>query len=101
MLMRKKIKNTINITCTGLDLTTVTGIEFYIRQKNFFGEYSPTVISPSEMIVVVPFEDAKKLTSGTAELQFAFVDADGNPSATDIVIADVGNLLKEKGYDPV
>lgn len=101
MTMRKKIQNTLKITCTDVDLTTVNNIEFYVRQSNFFGCYVPTVISSTEMAVTIPFEDAKKLREGKVELQFAFTDADKNPRATDIVTKDVGSLLKEVGYDPV
>ena len=99
--MRKKIKNTLKITCTDIDLTTLKNIEFYVRQLNFFGSYVPFVISANEMAVVIPFEDAKKLRNGNVELQFAFTDADGNHDASEIVNSTVGNLLKEVGYDPV
>lgn len=99
--MRKKIENRIKITCTNIDLTTVTNIEFYVRQTSFFGQYTPVVLSASEMLVVIPFEDAYKLKDGDAEIQFAFVDVEGNPRATDPKTISVGNLLKERGYDPV
>lgn len=99
--MREKIKNTIHITCTGIDLTTVTNIEFYVRQVNFFGCYSPTVISPSDMVVVIPFEDAYKLKQGNANVQFAYTDENGVPQATESNTVSVGELLKEKGYDPI
>ena len=99
--MREKIQNTLKITCPDLDLTTVSNIEFYVRQVNFFGCYSPTVISPSEMVVVIPFEDAYKLKQGNSEVQFAYTDANGTPQATEVNTVSVGDLLKEKGYDPV
>jgi hypothetical protein len=99
--MRKKIKNTLKITCTDIDLTTVSNIEFYIRQLKFFGCYVPKVISSSEMIVVIPFEEAKKMHDGKAEVQLAFTDENGNPRATEPVTTTVGNLLKEVGYNAV
>jgi hypothetical protein len=53
------------------------------------------------MTVIIPFEDAKKMHSGKAELQFAFTDANGNHDASEIVEKEVSDLLKEVGYDPV
>lgn len=99
--MREKIENQLKITCDDIDLTTLTNIEFYIKQTGFFGCYEPAVISPTEMVVIIPFEDAKKLKQGEAKLQFAFTDAEGNPNASEIVIKQVSDLLKEVGYDPL
>ena len=99
--MRQKIENNLYITCSNVDLTTVTNIEFYVRQLNFFGCYSPQVLSANEMLVVIPFEDACKLRKGTAEVQFAFVEANGTPRATDPMEVTVGNMLKEDGYAPL
>lgn len=99
--MREKIENTLKITCSDVDLTTLTNIEFYVKQRHFFGCYTPSVVSASEMAVTIPFADAKRLTKGTAELQFAFTNAEGNPDASDVVEVEVANLLKEVGYDPI
>lgn len=99
--MRENIENLLKITCEDIDLTTLSDIEFYVRQTKFFGSYVPNVISSSEMTVVIPFEDAKKLTTGEVKLQFAFTDAEGNPRASDIVTETVEGLLKEVGYDPI
>lgn len=101
MTMREKIKNTLKITCNDIDLTTISNIEFYVRQSNFFGCYVPSILSTTEMTVTIPFEDAKKLRDGKADLQFAFVDKNGVPNASDIVTVNVGDLLKEGGYDPI
>ena len=99
--MRKKIQNTLKITCEDVDFTTLTDIEFYVRQRGFFGCYVPSVLSSTEMTVIIPFEDAKQLKRGEAELQFAFTDSSGNPDASEIVKMEVDDLLKEVGYDPV
>lgn len=99
--MREKIENTLKITCSDVDLTTLTNIEFYVKQARFFGCYTPVVISPTEMAVTIPFEDAQNLKHGKAELQFAFTDAEGKPDASDVVVMGVGDLLKEVGYDPI
>ena len=99
--MREKIKNQLKITCTDVDLTTVSDIEFYVKQLKFFGDYTPVVLSPTEMVVTIPFEDAKKLKKGEVELQFCFTDADGTPRASNLLTHGVGELLKESGYDPI
>ena len=99
--MREKIENRLKITCDDVDLTTLTNIEFYVKQLKFFGCYTPRVISSSEMLVVIPLEDAKKLKDGEAELQFAFTNADGNPDASNVRKVNVGELLKEVGYGSV
>lgn len=61
----------------------------------------PDVVDANHMTVVIPFEDAMRLSQGKAKLQFAFVDANGNPQATDIIEVSVHDFLKEAGYDPV
>ena len=99
--MREKIENRLKITCEDIDLTKITNIEFYVRQLNFFGCYVPTVISPTEMSVVIPFNDAKRLKQGEVKLQFAFKDSGGTPDASEIITMQVGDLLKEVGYDPI
>lgn len=99
--MREKIENQLKITCTAIDLTTLTNIEFYVKQIKFFGCYTPTVLSSTEMAVTIPVEDAMKLKHGTVELQFAFTDSNGKPDASEIVKMEVGDLLKEVGYDPI
>ena len=96
--MREKIKNTLKITCTDIDLTAVSNIEFYVRQLGFFGCYVPEVISFREMIVVIPFEDAKKLRKGKVKLQFAFTDGNGIPDCSEITECEVGEFLREVGY---
>lgn len=99
--MRKNIQNDLLITCNGVDLQSVTNIQFYVRQQEQFLEYVPDILSANEMTVRLPLADACKLQAGTVLLQFAFVDADGNPRASEIVQIPVGELLKEAGYDPV
>ena len=99
--MREKIENTLKIVCNGIDLRTLTNIEFYVKQGRFFGCYTPTVVSESEMVVTIPFSDATKLAKGAAELQFAFTTAEGVPDASNVVKHEVADLLKEVGYDPV
>jgi hypothetical protein len=99
--VRKKIENKLEITCDDIDLTTLKDIEFYVRQHKFFGCYEPSIVSSSEMLVIIPFEDAKKLQCGEVKLQFAFTDEHGNPNASEIVVMEVSDLLKEVGYDPI
>ena len=99
--MRTRIKNALHITCEDVDLTAVSKIEFYVKQSGFFRQYSPEVVSPNEMLVEIPFEDAMKLRPNQVKLQFAFTDENGTPQATDIVSYEVADLLKEAGYDPI
>lgn len=98
--MRTRIKNALLITCEDVDLTTVSDIEFYIRQLGLFLQYTPVVVSANELLVEIPFEDAMRLRKGEVRLQFAFTDASGTPRATDVVNHEVADLLKEAGYDP-
>ena len=99
--MIQKIKNAIKATCEDVNLQRCKNIEFYVRQGYTTRQYTPNVMSPSEMLVEIPYEDAMQWGTGTARLQFAFTDADGNSRVSDIVTVSVGELLKEAGYDPV
>ena len=53
------------------------------------------------MIVTIPFEDARRLRKGDADLQFAYTDKNGTPDASEPITKSVGELLKEMGYDPI
>ena len=100
--MDRRIRNVMQVTCDALDLTTITNIEFYVRQgPGIFFQYTPEVISKNKMLVDVPFADAMQLRLGPVELQFAYTDANGIPGKTEIVEIPVGELLKEAGYDPI
>lgn len=98
--MREKIQNQLYVSCNDVDLTAIRNIEFYVKQTGFFGCYTPAVMSESEMVVTIPFEDAKRLRKGKANLQFAFVDENGVPDASEVNEVEVDVLLKEVGYDP-
>lgn len=99
--MRERIQNELHIEVEGVDLTTVRNIEFYVRQgRGFFKTYPVTVISAAEMTVHIPFEDAMELSTSAALLQFAYVDANGTPMASEIATESVGSLLQREGYNP-
>lgn len=100
-MIREKIQNQIKVTCEDVDFTKVTDIEFWVKQLSFVGTYTPEVISEHEMAVTIPFDDARRLMHGKARLQFAFVDENGAPRASDTIEVDVAELLKGEGYDPV
>lgn len=100
-MIREKIQNQIKITCEDVDLTKATDIEFYVKQLSFVGTYAPEVISEHEMAVTIPFNDARRLMRGKAKLQFAFVDENGVPRASDPIEVDVAELLKGDGYNPI
>ena len=99
--MREKIENRLLVTCDDVDLTTVSSVEFYVKQTMFFEIYKPTVLSENQMEITIPFDHAKRLRRGTVEMQFAFVDENGTPRASETIKQDVGVLLKEAGYDPI
>lgn len=96
--MRQKIKNTVHISVDGIDLTTLTNIEFYVRQVNKFFQYTPQIIDASNMIVTIPKEDADELCCACVKLQFAFTDKDGNDDASEVVSVPMEELLKGDGY---
>lgn len=100
-MLCKNIENRLKIVCDNVDLTSITKIEFYIKQLNFFKCYDPVIISASEMVVIVPLEDAMKLSIGDVELQFAYTDSHGNPKSTGITRGHVRGLLKGSGYNPI
>lgn len=97
--MREKMENRLHIEVSGVDLRTLEDLEFYVRQGTCFWQYAPTVISETEMVVIIPFEDAMKLRPGSVLLQFAYTQA-GTPDATDPQSITVGELLKKMGYAP-
>lgn len=99
--MIQKIQNTLTIGCDEIDLTSVSQLEFYVRQGGLELVYTPEVIDEHSMMVTVPFEDALALKPSPVRMQFTFVDANGNPRASEIVQRPVGELLKEAGYDPI
>ena len=97
-----RIKNNLRITlpeeCT-TDLTTVSGLEFYVSQVGFFRQYTPEVLSAHVMLVTIPLEDAMQLCPDSPmQLQFAFTDADGNHVPSDQKVLHVKDFLKEEGY---
>lgn len=99
--MRERIKNSLHVEVEGIDLTSVSDIKFFVRQRaEFYEKYSVEVLSSTEMLVFIPFEDAMRLNAGSAQLQFAFVDENGTPRASEVCVEDVGRLLAEEGYNP-
>lgn len=97
--MRQRISNKLVISVDGIDLQSLTKIEFYVRQLSTFFQYVPTIVDSSTMVVVIPKADADKLSLGSVKLQFAYTDAEGNDDASDPICVDVGELLKAEGYD--
>lgn len=96
--MRQKIENNVYISVEGVDLKTLTHIEFYIRQLNTFLQYTPVIIDSATMLLKIPKEDADRLAVGSVKLQFAFTDANGNDDASDVLTIAVDELLKSEGY---
>lgn len=97
--MRQRIENTLSISVEGVDLTTVSNIEFYVKQNGVFFEYSPVVTDASTMLVTITKEDADRLSTSGVSLQFAYTDSAGKPYASEILKISVAELLKREGYD--
>lgn len=97
--MKQRIQNTLIIECEDIDLTKCRDTEVYIRQGYRTKTYTPEVISGTEMLVVVPYDDAMELSKGMVLVQFATTDENGTPRASEIETANVGELIKEEGYD--
>ena len=98
--MRRRIENHILIGVDGINATTASNLEFYLRQGNLFFQYFPSVVSADEILVVIPFEDAMKLKNAPVWVQLAFTDEIGTPDATEPLEVPLGDLIKEAGYDP-
>lgn len=99
--MRQLIANELTLTCDVVDFTTSTNIEVWLRQDKLFFQYTPTVVSAHIMTIAIPFEDAKKLEPGSAEIQWALIDANGKPVSPDPERVTVGRIIKDGGYNPV
>ena len=98
--MKQRMENYLKISCHDVDLQKVSHLEFYLRQGDFFRQYSPVVINEHEMTVKIPYADAMQLDASHVRLQFAFVDENGASRASEVQSLSAGVLLKEAGYDP-
>ena len=100
--VKEKIKNTILVVCDDVDFTKLSKIEFYLKQNGKeFPTYTPQVLDAHRMVVIVPYEDAMRLTVTPVRMQFAYLDEEGEPRASEPVTKPVGEFLKEAGYDPI
>lgn len=98
--MRQNMENRILVCVEGVDLTRLSGLEFYMRQGSRFFQYEPEVLSETRLSVTIPCKDALKLRGLPIQLQIAFTDESGRPAASEITVCSVKELLKEDGYDP-
>lgn len=98
--MRQKIENKIHIEVEGApDLTKANDLVIWVEQNDKTREYTPSVVSETELLVVVPFNDCCSLNCGlSAKIQLAGIDEDGNAFSSDPVNVSVGELLKKEGY---
>lgn len=98
--MQKGIENTLLITVDGAELTRVRKLELYLRQGALFFQYAPQIVDASTMRVTIPKTDAVLLQQERyVQLQAAWTDADGAPTATEIAAVPVEDFLKAGGYD--
>lgn len=98
--MKQGIRQAVPITCMDVDLTTVSDLKVYVRQERLKFIYTPVVTSPHEMYILVPKADALRLHDSLLRLQFAFIDAKGEPDYSNIVTCEVDEFLEEDGYGP-
>nr|DAJ54963.1 MAG TPA: hypothetical protein [Caudoviricetes sp.] len=105
--MKSKIRNDLAVTVDGVDLTTISKPEFYVRQANKFFQYTPEIVDEKTMVVRIPFEDTMQLTpkkivnglkSPPCMVQFAFTRENGTPDYSEKLEVDVEDLLKTEGY---
>lgn len=47
--MKSKIRNDLAVTVDGVDLTTISKPEFYVRQSNKFFQYTPEIVDEKTM----------------------------------------------------
>ena len=95
----QKVKNTLSITVDGAEFLTARNIEFYVKQRSTFFQYTPEVISDTQIMVTIPYEDAMKLSDHDVYLQLAYTDSNGNVVVTEKSVCPVSAFLKEAGYD--
>lgn len=97
--MRENIENALRVEVEGVNVQKATRIEFYLRQGDLFFQYAPEATDEKTLLVDIPFEDARQLTQGSASVQIALTDENGNKVASDIASVPVRELLKGAGYD--
>lgn len=95
----QKVKNTLSITVDGAEFLKARNIEFYVKQRSTFFQYTPEVISDTQIMVTIPYEDAMKLSDHDVYLQLAYTDQNGNVVVTEKKTYSVSVFLKEAGYD--
>lgn len=99
--MKQRMDNYLEIVCDDVNFFEVSNIEFYVRQGAFFRQYAPHAVQEHALVIKIPFEDAMELDASFVRLQFAYLDADGTPRASEVQSVSAGALLKEAGYDPL
>lgn len=99
--MREKIENRLTIEVVGApDLTKCQNLVVWIHNGSKEYAYTPTPLSPTELLVVVPYEHAMQWDSKlNAEVQLAGTDENGEDFASDPTEEDVGRLINEEGYN--
>lgn len=98
--MKQRISNIIRAEIEGASLEGASDLEFYIRQwGGLFIQLTPTIVDATHIEVEIPFDEAMKLQPTRAALQLAYTNANGYPTATEVLTIPVGELLKEEGYD--
>ena len=98
--MRRRIRNVIQIEIDGATLEGASDLELYVKQDHgVCRTYTPSISDATHIEVEIPFADAMQLQPTRAGIQLAYTNADGYPTATEVLTIPVGELLKEEGYD--
>lgn len=107
-MVTQRIKNSLLVEVDeGVDFTTSTNIEFYIKQNGTFIECTVgnengrtiTVVSSKKIIVTIPKSDAMKLLPNyPLRVQFALTDTYGNPVSSEDLFIHVDDFIKVSGY---
>lgn len=101
--MIQRMRNTIPIDVTDLDLDSVSELEVYLEQSStntllkFSGD-EISIVDADTLSVSISKEDAMRFSTATCRGQVAFTDVNGNPGATKIFYVPVYELLWREGY---
>lgn len=98
--MKQKIQNQLHISVSETcELTKATDIELYVRQDDKLWIYNPIILSDSDMLVDIPYEDAMEFRLGyVAKIQLVFKDSSNVSHASEVLKTTIGELLNEEGY---
>lgn len=100
--MIQRMRNNITVNVDGVDLSTVTNIEVFLRQESTGVErlISGASITAGDGVLVfeLPKELGMQLEASPIRAQIMFTRENGLPDATSPFNIPVRELMKEAGY---